>query len=93
MDIIVSKEEFFRKVQEAPYHPRYKVYIADLDPEGEMSFNIDTDNDHDVYIRMIFQYDVDTEGNLHFYTNGLDDVLRDELLTYFKELNISYETE
>ena len=93
MDIIVNEEELFHKLDVAPSHPRYQLLIACYDTEGEMSFDIDTDNDHDVAIRLLFQFDIDTEGSIHIYTNGLDDSLRNELLAYFDECNVQYKTE
>ena len=93
MDIIVNRDELYHKLDVAPSHPRYQLLIAYYDTEGEMSFDIGTDNDHDVTIRLLFQFDIDTEGSIHIYTNGLDDSLRNELLAYFKELSISYKTE
>lgn len=93
MDIIVNKKELFHKLDLAPLHPRYEVYITDWETDGEMSLHIDTDEEHDVAIKLLFQFDIDTEDNLHIYTNGLDDSLLNELLAYFDECNVQYETE
>ena len=93
MDIIVNQEELFHRLNAAPSHPRYQLLIACYDTAGEMSFDIDTDDDNDVTIRLLFQFDIDTEDNIHIYTNGLDDSLRNELLAYLREINISYKTE
>ena len=93
MEIIVNKKELFSKLDLAPRNPRYEVHIGDWETEGEMSFSIDTDEENDVAIKMLFQFDIDTEDNLHIYTNGLDDSLRNELLAYFDECNVQYETE
>ena len=93
MDIIVNKTEFSTKLNVAPSHPRYEIYVDLNDTDGEFSFDIDTDDEHDVYMRLLFQFDIDTDDNLHIYTNSLDDSLRHELLGYFTEIGLSYELE
>lgn len=93
MDIVVNKAEFFTKLDEAPLHPRYEIYPYLNESEGEFAFDVDTDDDHDVAMRLVFQCDIDTDGMMHIYTNGLDDGIRLELLGYFTEIGLSYELE
>lgn len=93
MGIIVNKKELFHKLDLAPLHPRYELYITEWETDGEMALYIDTDEEYVVTIKLLFQFDIDTEDNLHIYTKGLDDSLLNELLAYFDEYNVQYETE
>ena len=70
-----------------------KQNLNKTDPLSLIHTADDTDEENDVAIKMLFQFDIDTEDKLHIYTNGLDDSLRNELLAYFDECNVQYETE